>query len=361
MINDPSILVVGAGASGLAFALECASRGVAVRIIDKRPHRSMIGKATGVAAGVWKQISKFGISPIKPHKAIPMRNFVFYDDTSLVANVPVPTISDEPPAYLLPQGDLERNLEDALSNYSIQVEYSTEFLSYEERNGSIYASIKSKKDSNTSIEAFDWIVGADGAHSIVRAKAKIPFIGREYPEKWSVAEISTNRWPEDIQAQLYLQSNGVGLFLSQPAAGIVQGIVNAETASKDLISLFPDAKLRYERHFTVALKRAPNPRKGKVWLIGDAAHVQSPVGGQGLNIAIWDGITLANGLLSNDQNIEQTLASRAKKVLFFTDFDYRMLSTKNRFIRYLRNRYWMHAAKHPSIAKWFFKIISGVW
>lgn len=361
MVSSSRILVVGAGASGLAFSLECATRGANVRIIDKRPSRSMIEKATGVTAGVWNRLAKYGVSPKSVATAIPMRNFAFYDDGKLVANVPVPKIDGEPPAQLFPQGELEQYLENVLSSNGIHVEYSTEYISCEEAGDSINVRIRNHEEEQEGVESFEWLIGADGAHSKVRADAGVPFVGRNYPERWSVAEAATKQWPSTAQAQLHLQSNGVGLFLSQPKDGVVQGILNAENVVDKLRLHFTDAELRYERQFDVALKRVLTPRKSRTWLIGDAAHVQSPVGGQGLNLAIWDGITLAEGLLAANPDIEKILAKRAKKVLFFTDFDYRMLATKRKFVRYLRNHYWAYAAKRPAVAKWFFKIISGVW
>lgn len=292
MNANPRILVIGAGASGLAFALECANRGVNPRIIDKRPNRSMIAKATGVTAGVWNQLSKFGVSPNTIKTAIPMENFAFYDDGKLVANVSVPPVEGNPPAHLYPQGELEKHLEAALAAKGITVEYKTEFHSYEENENFIHVSGQVDDSDPVSLGSYDWVIGADGAHSAVRQAAEIPFIGRDYPETWSVAEVTTNQWPTNAQAQLFLQSKGVGLFLSQPASGVVQGILNAENAAERLTLHFTDAKLRYEREFFVSLKRVRSPKKGRIWLIGDAAHVQSPVGGQGLNLAIWDGVTL---------------------------------------------------------------------
>jgi 2-polyprenyl-6-methoxyphenol hydroxylase-like FAD-dependent oxidoreductase len=189
----------------------------------------------------------------------------------------------------------------------------------------------------------------------------LPFNGRDYSEQWSVSEISTSLWPSQAQAQLYLHRNGVGLFLSQPALNVVQGILNAPGVAAELKKRFPDCKVIYEREFRASLRRVATPRADRVWLIGDAAHVQSPVGGQGLNLAIWDGITLADALLKNDLVVEKRLASRARRVLFFTDFDYRMLATRVRALQVLRNAYWRFASKHSIAARWFFKVISGVW
>lgn len=356
-----SFLVIGAGASGLAFALTCAAGDVKVRVVEKRPQRSLIGKATGVAQGVWRQIERFGINASVIADAIPMRNFVFHDDNMLVANVPVPAIDGKQPADLYPQGQLEQHLEYALQEYGVAVEYGTALIDVGQSGTAVQVTLAKSEGSVVERCDLQWLIGADGARSDVRRLLNLPFVGRDYPEEWSVAEIATTQWPSQVQAQLFLNHNGVGFFLSQPSRGVVQGIRNASGAAEELRKKFPDAELRYERDFRVSLRRVPSPRIGRVWLIGDAAHVQSPVGGQGLNLAIWDGITLADALLKNDFAVEKRMASRAAKVLFFTDFDYRMLATRVWVLRMLRNSYWRFASRHPLIAKWFFKIISGIW
>lgn len=356
----PKILVVGGGASGLAFALACAHLGIPVRIVDKRPSRSIIQKATGVAQGVWRQLAEYGITEKVISDAFPMRHFVFHDDGNLVANVPVPLVNGEAPAHLYPQASLEVAMEQALLSYGLSVEYGIAFTVVEQAGAVAKVSL-TQVDGSTEVVVVDWLVGADGINSDVRTSAGMSFVGRDYPESWSVAEISTQLWPADVQAQLFLRSDGVGLFLSQPSPGVIQGILNGSGASSEMKTYFPDAVLHYERGFKVSLKRVPTPRSGRVWLIGDAAHVQSPVGGQGLNLAIWDGITLGKALAESDLSVEQRLAKRAKRVLFFTDFDYRMLATRSKAMRVLRNRYWSMAAKFPWCARWFFELISGVW
>lgn len=359
--TSSTILVVGAGPGGMAFALECASHGLDVQIVEQRATRSQIGKATGVAAGVWAQLSRFGIAPDRGSSAIPMRQFAFHDNGQLVAKVPVPAIDGCPPAYLYPQVELERKIEQALTEAGITVTYGVELLTFEEGSRGVEVRVQDSNGNTRLMGPFKWLIGADGAHSRVREIAAIPFAGKEYPENWSVAEIATKQWPPGTDAQLFLQPTGVGLFLSQPSSGVVQGILNESRVTEVLLSHFPDAKLRYAREFNVSLRRVASPRKGLVWLIGDAAHAQSPVGGQGLNLAIWDGITLAKALAKGDLAVEKRLARRAKKVLRFTHFDYRMLVAKGWLLRSLRNRYWKFAAGHPVVAKWFFRIISGLW
>lgn len=321
----------------------------------------MMEKATGIAQGVWRALAPYGITSDVIADAIPMRHFVFHDNDKVVANVPVPAANGNPPAHLYPQGALEQRMEQALKRYGVFVEYGVTFKSIEENGDDIRVTLLHGTAQTPEIFVGQWVIGADGAHSDVRQTIGLPFPGRDYPENWSVAEISTSKWPVNIQAQLFLQSNGVGLFLSQPSSGVVQGILNGPGAATALQDKFADADIRYERNFKVALRRVPTPRLGRVWLIGDAAHIQSPVGGQGLNLAIWDGITLAEGLMRGDLTVERKLGRRSRIVLAFTDFDYRMLASRNGAVRWARNYYWSVAARHPIIAQWFFKMISGVW
>lgn len=352
--------MVGAGAAGLSFALECAHKGIYVRIIEKRLARVYVGKATGVSLGVWRLLKKYGLSPDENCNAIPMKRFTFYDDEKVVANVELPKIYGMQPAYMYPQVELEKLLEKKLSELGVEVEYGSELESLESSEAGTVSIISAGAETK-EIGSFDWIIGADGAHSSVRSLACIPFPGKEYLEQWSVAEICTGMWPANEQAQLHLKGNGVGLFLSQPSFGNVQGIQNGAGVGLELEKRFTDAKIVYERDFRVSLRRVAKPRKGRVWLIGDAAHVQSPVGGQGLNLAIWDGLTLARSLILGDLSVERRLAFRAYLVLLFTHFDYKMLSTRSRFIRFIRNRYWSYCEKKPLYAKWFFHLISGAW
>jgi len=358
-MSPQNILVAGAGPSGLIFALECAQHGLNVRIIEKRSKRGEISKASGLASGALEWLKHSTILDTILESACPMKKFVFYDNNHRVAEVPVPEINLLPPAYMYPQIKIEYLLEQALAKQGIDVEYSTEFVSIEENNNKI--AVKLKVKGKQEVIDYDWLVGADGAHSLVRELSGLRFIGRDYPEDWSVAEITTDKWQEEIQAKLYLNSSGVGLFISSPENGVVQGILNAPGAGEKLKEKFPGSKMKYERPFHVALKRVATPRKHRIWLIGDAAHVQSPVGGQGLNLALWDGLTLAQALISENPNVEKILAKRATTVLRFTDFDYRMLSTKSFLLRGFRNTYWKLASRYPFIAKWFFHLISGKW
>jgi 2-polyprenyl-6-methoxyphenol hydroxylase-like FAD-dependent oxidoreductase len=356
-----NVLIVGAGPSGLVCALSLTKSGIPVRLIEKRTHRGSFSKATGVSLGTIRALKWMGLSKDITNIMTPMRRFIFYEDNNLISDISIPLIgNNEPPAYLFPQLDLEIIIERELNQLGIFVEYGSTVEKID-NNQQQYVNAEIRRfDGEISAMQAKWIIGADGAHSTVRDLCGFEFIGREYPEEWSVAEIETSEWSNEIQAKLHLGSNGVGLFLSNPKADIIQGILNAPNVGDVLAEMFPNAKLNYQRSFKVSLKRVLRPRKNRVWVIGDAAHVQSPVGGQGLNLAVADAIILSNWLYSREVYAETYLASLAKRTLWFTDFDYKMLATKSYVLRMLRNKYWAVASRFPSISRWFFKSISGI-
>ncbi len=135
--------------------------------------------------------------------------------------------------------------------------------------------------------------------------------------------------------------------------------MNSEGIGDKLKAEFFGAELLYERKFKVSLRRVVTARIEYFWLIGDAAHIQSPVAGQGLSLAVLGGITLANALIDDGLSVVENLSNREKRVLLFTDFDYKMLITKQLVARFFRNIYWSIAGRCPVIAHCFFIMISG--
>jgi 2-polyprenyl-6-methoxyphenol hydroxylase-like FAD-dependent oxidoreductase len=352
-----TVLIIGAGPAGMACALALRQRGFNVSIVDRRRQRSPLAKATGVNRRCCLWLAEQGID--LRSAAIPMRRFVFHDDDKLVADVQLPLLRGDAPAYLFPQAELERRMEAALVKQGISVRYALALSAIKQRNGMPLVTLQAS-DGSLSSEQADWVIGADGGHSTLRQMLGVPFVGRDYPEAWQVAEVETANWDSSAQARLYLHGDGRGLFLSQPSPGVIQGILNGPDVVEAMRARLPDARVRYVRDFRVALRRVLTPCHGRFWLIGDAAHTQSPVGGQGLNLAIRDAVTLGSSLGKQPpKTIERQLIAQARRTLTFTDFDYRLLSTRSRLLRYARNSYWNLAARHPWIAHWFFKLIAG--
>lgn len=353
------IIIVGGGPAGMACALELGKRGFIVQLVERRAQRSIIGKATGINLRTFTflWLEKHGI---QLDDAIPMRRFVFHDDNQKIASIRVPEIDGMAPAFMLAQTLLENRLECALRDIGVNVSFGIEASNPHQSDWQASITLIDPAGNTTQTNA-DWILAADGAHSPLRGALGIRSVGRSYPEQWQVGEFCTDQWDTDLQAQLYLRSDGTGLFLSQPATGVVQGILNGPDLFAAMQVHFPGTNFRYLRDFRVQLKQVERNRHGRFWLIGDAAHAQSPVGGQGLNLAIFDGMTLGMALgAAPEATIEKALHQRAQKTLRFTDFDYRMLSTRSSLLRHARNTYWRLAARKPGLAGWFFRLIAGL-
>lgn len=150
------------------------------------------------------------------------------------------------------------------------------------------------------------------------------------------------------------------MFLSNPELGSVQGIVNSQNTRELLRTKFTNTEFNYAREFKVFLKRVTTFRKNRVWVTDEAAHVQSPVGVQELNLAVVDAVILSNWIYQDEVYAEKKMTGFTKKTLLFTDFDKRMLATNACSIRMIRNKYWMIVQYFPSISCWFFKSISGI-
>lgn len=361
-LHPPRIVVIGAGIGGLAFALACARRGVAVRGVDRRPHRALIQKATGINLAAWRLLASLGVTADLA-AALPLTGFALHHDETPVARVRVPPLADGPPAYLHPQAGLEKVLERHLAAAGIRVEYGIAFTGLAVSPGPDADAPRAElrhDDGTRETVACDWLIGADGIHSAVRAAAGLAFAGKDYPGEWSVAEITTAMAPPGLEIQLFLRRDGSGLFMSRPEPDCIQAIANGPGAADALRRHFPDARPRYERTFRVSLRRVATPRAGRVWLIGDAAHVQSPVGGQGLNLALWDAITLANALLDGDMRVERRLVRRARRVLTLTDLLYRVLSLRTPLTIVPIRLYWRLAGRFPTLSRLFFRLIAGV-
>lgn len=354
------VLIVGAGPSGMICALSLNKLGIPVRIIDKRIDRSGISKATGVSLGTIQALVRLGVPENIIKMMTPMGRFVFYEDERLISDLYIPSVDNNPPAYLYPQQKLESLIENELNKMGVFVEYSTSIESIDNENEFFAEAGIKLPNGNVEQSIHKWIIGADGAHSSIRDICGFEFKGRTYPEDWSVTEVELDDWDRNIQAKLFLGSDGVGLFLSNPELRVVQGILNGPNVCEVIRALYPKVKFNYQRKFKVALRRVTSPRRNRVWVIGDAAHVQSPVGGQGLNLAVADATILSTWLNTDQKYAEKVLKRQAKRTLFFTDFDYRMLATKAVSVRMLRNAYWMMAAKYPGVSRWFFKSISGI-
>jgi 2-polyprenyl-6-methoxyphenol hydroxylase-like FAD-dependent oxidoreductase len=207
---------------------------------------------------------------------------------------------------ILEQSKTEPLLIDFLRHQGHDVEWLTELASFSQSDSGISATLK-HLDKEETIEA-DWLIGADGASSRVRKMLDIPFGGETYKESLFVLDCKIN-WPfKDDEAAIALSKDAFGMFFPMTDGRCrVSGIVSEEYVDKDTIS-FDEVNRDFAKNLKmdvtlsdpqwISLYHAHHRyvaqfRKGRCFLAGDAAHVHSPAGAQGMNTGLQDAYNLA--------------------------------------------------------------------
>ena len=293
--QDVPILVIGAGPTGLAAALELARNGRAVRVVDKHATRSQHSKALGVNARTLELMEASGVSERLLASGLRLSRLHFHSGDRLLATVELSRVGHRYGFMLaLLQAETELVLEQRLADYVPLVEWSTEFTGLDAGVDGVRASL-SAGGAQSIVEA-SYLIGADGAHSTVRDALGLPFRGTTDPAAWWLVDVRMD-WPfEPTEINLFARPAAVlGVIPIQP------GLYRLVSNGPEPLSLLPGgAKIQEEvwrSAFRISYRQVDSYRAGRVFLAGDAAHVHSPVGARGMNLGIEDGTVLARKML----------------------------------------------------------------
>jgi len=365
-VNSHSdVLVVGAGPTGLTMACELARHGVTPRIIDKAPVPSDKSKAFGIHARTLELFENMGIVDKFLRLGNISNGFDMYDHGKNLASVVFDSLESKYPFFLiLAQSDTEKLLhEHLLSTYGIEVEREKELVSIEERDGSLIAGVRLKDGSRENIKC-SYVAGCDGAHSTTRHILNLEFKGAPYPFYWLLADldlewdyplhhISVFIHPTGVTAHFPLYKDRGRLMFEVPNASIEEDM--PPPTIEDVRRLMNERQINYKSvtnpnwlaYFKIHHRMVNHYGKGRVFLSGDAAHIHSPLGGQGMNTGIQDAYNLAwkIGLVLGGKSPDSLLASYneerhrvGKEVVGFTDFATKMVGLHNPVLSALRNK-----------------------
>jgi len=358
MAIDTDVLIVGAGPVGLFLANECARRGLRWRLIEARSSQSIHSKALAIFPRTLEIFDMAGI--VAPFLAAANRvtSVAVMTHGRTLAHMRF-TPEESPYAFIamVPQDVTEKLLVEALRRKGGGVEYDTTFVSADQQDDGVRVTVDHKGEPITLRAAF--VVGCDGAHSAVRHLLHIPFEGAEYDASFMLADVQTNDSLPADELQLCPSACGpVAIFpMSATRRRIVATIEHPEgdAPSLDLVrkilgqrapSGIEARALHWSSYFHIHHRHGTHLRVGRIFIAGDAAHIHSPFGGQGMNTGlhdIWNLIWKLDLFLhghGNERLLDSYSAERLpviKQVIETTDVLTKVMGTPNKFAQALRN------------------------
>ncbi len=325
MANEVDVLIVGGGPVGLALGVQCGRYGVRVRVIDQLPKPSKFSKALALWSSALEALEAMGCSGAVIAAGMEVRQIRISAEGAHLAEVDVAheVESRYPLPLLLPQSETERILTERLRELGIEVERGSELLSFEEESGGVVSQVLGGDGGVETIRS-RWLAGCDGAHSTVRHGAGIDFLGEAMEETFVLADVEIDPAPDEIAVHLDWSGKGV-LVLFPVRPGLWRVVANRrdkkrgaeEPTLEELNEHFANhgredwtaSNPEWLSVFRVSERKAETFWKGRVMLLGDAAHVHSPAGGQGMNTGIQDAFNLGwkLGLLAAGRGDEEAL------------------------------------------------------
>jgi 2-polyprenyl-6-methoxyphenol hydroxylase-like FAD-dependent oxidoreductase len=359
------VLIAGAGPTGLVLSLWLTRLGVKVRIIDKTAEPGTTSRALAVQARTLELYRQLNLTDavLKLGHKVPAVNLWVKGEPA--TRLPFERIGSDLTPYsflhIFPQDEHERLLIERLAALGSSVERRTELVSFTEKGGRVLAQLRGPEGREESCEA-SYIAGCDGTRSTVREVIGTGFPGGTYRQLFYVADVEAAGPP--INGELHVDLDEADFLAVFPLAGKGRarliGTVRDERADRADTLKFEDVSDRAIKHLKVDVRKvnwfstyhvhhrvAEHFRKGRALLVGDAAHVHSPAGGQGMNTGIGDAINLAWKLawvLAGNapdkllDSYEQERISFARRLVATTDRVFSFATAEGRIADIIRTR-----------------------
>jgi len=359
------VLIIGAGPTGLVLALWLTKLGVRVRIIDKTAEPGTTSRAVAVQARTLELYRQLDLSGAVVEAGVKVAGLNLWVRGTKAARVPLGRmgegLSPFPYALTYPQDAHERLLIDRLDALGVRVERRTELVRFDQRPASVRAVLKRPDGSEETCEAA-YLAGCDGARSTVRETLATGFPGGTYSGLFYVADVDAAGPAADGEIHVDLEEADFLAVFPLKGVGRLRliGPVSGEPDREHREPTFDDigeratenlkltiAKVNWFSTYHVHHRVAARFREGRAFLLGDAAHVHSPVGGQGMNTGIGDAVNLAWKLAAvlNGGTRDRLLATYererigfARRLVASTDRAFTVVTKQGLVARWVRTR-----------------------
>ncbi len=364
-MTQTDILIIGAGPTGLVLALWLAKLGVKVRVIDKTAEPGTTSRALAVQARtleLYRQLDLTEAVVAQGHQVPAVNLWVKGEAAARIAFSNVGSdLTPYPFLHIFPQDQHERLLIERLQSLGVAIERRTELIRFTDEGDRVIARLRGP-DAQESDCTAAYIAGCDGARSIVRETIGTGFPGGTYRQIFYVADVEAAG--PAVNGELHIdldEADFLGVFpLAGPGKARLIGTVRDERAADAGKLTFNDVSSRAITHLKVEVKHVnwfstyhvhhrvtDHFRKGRAFLLGDAAHIHSPAGGQGMNTGIGDAINLAWKLAAvvtgraGDDLLDSYEAERigfARRLVATTDRIFSFATAEGRIADILRTR-----------------------
>ncbi|HJU21276.1 MAG TPA: FAD-dependent monooxygenase [Casimicrobiaceae bacterium] len=365
---DVDVLIAGAGPTGLVLALWLARSGVRIRIVDKVPEPGTTSRALVVHARTLEFYRQLGIADSVVAAAVRFTTLNLWVGGQHVARVDLGPLGEGITAFpfllIFPQDEHERLLIDKLREAGASVERPCELRGFEDRGDRIAAQLRHGDGRDETCEAA-FLAGCDGAHSTVRETLAAGFPGGTYSHLFYVADVTATG--PVMNGELNVALDAADLLAVFPMKGNssvrLVGTIDRQNAQHgqgaphaqwsdighDVIDRLriDVTRVNWFSTYRVHHRVAGHFRFGRTFLLGDAAHIHSPVGGQGMNTGIGDAVNLAWKLACVIRNgaserlldtYEPERIAFARRLVASTDRAFQLASSDGPVARFVRLR-----------------------
>ena len=340
------VVIVGAGPTGLTLAVTLASAGIDFVILDRLAEGANTSCAAVVHARTLEVLDELGTAEALIDRGIPVTRFVVRDRSRRLITVPFDGLPTRYPFTLMvSQCETESVLLARLRALGHDVYRPYEVASVVQDAQGVTLTMSTGQTLRAG-----YAVGADGMHSVIREASGIGFTGSAYGESFVLADVAMEWAPGPHEVSLTFGSDGLTVVAPLPGGhyrivatvddapatpdlSFVQRLLNERAPGRATIN-----DLSWSSRFRVHHRVADHFRAGRLLLAGDAAHVHSPAGGQGMNTGIQDGYALGAAFATG--RLDQYEADRrpvAQRVVAITDRMTRIATTRNMALRGARN------------------------
>jgi 2-polyprenyl-6-methoxyphenol hydroxylase-like FAD-dependent oxidoreductase len=300
LVGSPDVVVVGSGPTGLMLACELALGGAKARLLEERTDTPNITRAFAVHARTLELLDARGLAEVLLPRGVPVYEVAPPGGGSLDLRQ-LPTRFGM--VLIVPQSGTERVLQSRAEELGVEIVRGARVVGLSQDADGVTVECAGGDGMRAG-----YVVGCDGAHSTVRSQLGIDFVGKQYETHILLADVQLTRAPGETLTGI---PNDKGVALLIPFGdgwfrAIVWDRLREQAPLSEPVTLeeirdsfnriaghdFGMTEMRWSSRFLSERRQARNYRKGRVFLAGDAAHVHSPLGGQGMNTGIGDALNL---------------------------------------------------------------------